>query len=99
MAAGPSPLFATSSRSCRMTISHISVTALVFALLASCASAQSDNENATAPPHPLAGDSSKEQPPYVDTSDLKSDEPDSDQPSQDQPPPQARKPRHADDGR
>src|SRR5690348_13788277 len=96
MAAGRSPLFATSSRSCRMTISRISVAALLFALISSGALAQSDDEQAPPP----QSDSSREQPPYVDTSDLKSDEPESDQPQQDQPPPsRERKPRPANDGR
>src|SRR5437868_2657756 len=99
MAAGPSPLFATSSRSCRMTISRISFAALLFAFIASGACAQSDDEPARTPLHPLDSNSSREQPPYVDTSDLKSDEPESDQSSQDQPPPRDRKQRPADDGR
>jgi len=78
-----------------MTISRISFAALVFALISSGALAQSDDEQTPPPPK---SDSSREQPPYVDTSDLKSDEPESDQPSQDQPPP-PRKQRPADDGR
>jgi len=79
-----------------MTISRISFAALAFALISSGALAQSDDEQAPSPPQT---DSSREQPPYVDTSDLKSDEPESDQPPQDQPPPRERKQRPADDGR
>ncbi len=82
-----------------MTISRISFAALAFALVVSNASAQSDDEHATAPPHPLGSDSSSEQPPYVDTSDLKSHEPESDQPQSPQDQPRERKQRPADDGR
>ena len=83
-----------------MTISRISFAALVFAFVASNACAQSDDEQ-TAPPQHRGSNASGEQPPYVDTSDLKSDEPESDQPSfpQDQPPPHEKKRRPADDGR
>src|SRR6516165_3708194 len=83
--------FTRSSRSCRMITCRTSLAALVFALVASVASAQGD-DRATAPPHPLSGASS--QSPDVDTSDLKSDEAGSDQP-----PPSPHKVRPADDGR
>ena len=75
-----------------MPASRISLAAFVFALIATGASAQSDDDRATAPPHALGGSSA--QPPDVDTGDLKSDEP---EPAQ--PPPRSAQQHAPDDGR
>jgi hypothetical protein len=80
-----------------MIVFRTSVAALVAVLIASGACAQSDDDRANAAPHPLSGASSREQPPDVDTGDLRSDEPESDQPPP--PPPHKAQQRAPDDGR